>query len=287
MPDIEVNRPALLLLFALLLSSPVLAQGVPWHLLDGSAELGAAHREVVAEVLSTANTYGECKGTILECLIKSPEDKIARRLANFVVRRAAVSESVDELLIRVGKRKVSAHAIKTFSPGYEGLEPSGNPDAPVKVLIYADFECPYCRVASTALRELSLEQPDTVAFYFKSFPLKAHKRSVPAAIAFLAGAKQDKFWEMQDILFVHQEDLSDEAFESCAAELGLDMAQFTADLSDEALIDRLRAEKREGLACGVKKSPGILINGKPYYGVKTAVELRDRIDEELYLLTLQ
>ncbi len=270
----------------MLVGAPVSAEEIPWDLLEGGAELGAAHREVVAEVLAEGRSYGECKGTILECLVKSPDDPIARRLGNFVVRRAAANNSVEEILTSVKKRKSSAYAIKTFSPDFEGLIPSGNPDAPVQVMIYADFECPYCRVASTSLRDISLEQPENVAYYFKSFPLKSHKRSVPAALAFLAAARQGKFWEMHDLLFEYQEDLSEEAFALCAAKLGLDPAQFDSDQANQELIDRLRAEKTEGLKCGIKKSPGVLVNGKTYYGVKTAVELRDRIEEEIYLLSL-
>ena len=279
-------RLRFLLPAAMLMAVPVLAQGVPWQLLEGAEELGSAHREVVAEVLAEGRSYGECKGTLLECLLKSPDDEIARRLGNFVVRRAAANNSVEEILHSIQKRKLSAHAIKTYSPDYTGLIPSGSPDAPVQVIIYADFECPYCRVAATSLRELSRKQPEKVAYYFKSFPLKSHKRSVPAALAFLAAGRQGKFWEMHDILFRHQEDLSEEAFESCAAQLGLDKGQFTADRENKELIDRLRAEKTEGMKCGIKKSPGILVNGKPYYGVKTAVELLDRIEEELYLVGL-
>jgi predicted DsbA family dithiol-disulfide isomerase len=110
---------------------------------------------------------------------------------------------------------------------------------------------------------------------------------VPAAIAFLAGARQGKFWELHDLLFEHQEDLSDNTLDECAKKVGLDMKKFAADEKDPAIIDRLRAEKTEGMKCGIKKSPGILVNGKPYYGVKTEVELRDRIEEELYLLSLK
>lgn len=284
----SIPVPLLVLFLSAAVATPLFAQTVPWKLLEGADGLGGGHRNVVAQVLAEGKCYGECKGTILECLVRSPDDPIARRLADFVVRRAAANNSVEEIVTSVKKRKLSAFPIKTFSPDFTGLVPSGgNADAPVQVIVYADFECPYCRVASTALRKISLELPDKVAFYFKNFPLKSHEQSVPAAVAFLAGARQGKFWELHDLLFEHQEDLSDKAFDECAKKLGLDMKRFAADRKDPAIIDRLRDEKTEGMKCGIKKSPGILVNGKPYYGVKTEVELRDRIEEELYLLSLK
>ncbi len=275
-----------LFLLLTLLAAPAgaAAREVPWASIAGGTDLGGAHKTVAEEVIRTAKSYGECKGTILECITAEPADVIASRLAAFVVRRAAAGNDAEQIRESIQRRKLSAFAIRTYSPSYEGLVPSGNPGAPVKVLIYADFECPYCRVASTALRKLSLEEPDKVAFYFKNFPLKSHKRSVPAALAYLAALRQDAGWKMHDLLFDHQEDLSDEVLEKCAESAGLDLAKYRADIADKALIDRLRAEKTEGMKCGIKKSPGILINGKTYFGVKTAVELRDRIEEELYLL---
>ena len=278
---------AFALLFVALAAVPAAAQEIPWDLVEGSDELGAAHREVAAEVLLTAHAYGECKGTIASCLVSSPDDEIALRLAAFVVRRAAADNDVERILMSVENRKNSAIPPRMYEPDLTGLVPSGNPDAPVQVVLYADFECPYCGVASLGLREISLARPDEVAFYFKNFPLKSHARSVPAALAYLAAVEQGKGWEMHDLLFQHNDDLSDAVFEECAAEIGLDLERFRADMADKALIDRLRAEKTEGMKAGIKKSPGVMINGKRYFGVKTPVELQDRIEEEIYLLGLE
>ncbi len=264
--------------------SKAFAADVPWNLIEGGDKLSKGHKAVVEEVLRTAKSYGACKGTILDCLTTAPDDKTARMLANFAVRRAESNKDASEITESVENRRLSAYPPEVFQPVMDGLTVSGNPKAPVKVLIYADFECPYCLVASTAIRKISLEPSSSVAYYFKNFPLKSHEQSVPAALAFLAATKQGKEWEMHDLLFENQDDLTHESFVARAKKLGLDVAKFEADMKDAALVSRLRAEKIEGMGCGVKKSPGVLINGKPYLGLKTETELRDRIQEELRLI---
>ena len=74
--------------------------------------------------------------------------------------------------------------------------------------------------------------------------------------------------------------MSDAALAACAARVGLDAGTYQANLQLDELHDRITAEKKEGVACGFTKVPGILVNGKPYLGIKTERELRDRIDEE-------
>ncbi|NNE07846.1 MAG: thioredoxin domain-containing protein, partial [Gemmatimonadetes bacterium] len=255
--------------FAALFFAPLraaLAADVPWNLVEGGEKLSKGHKAVVEEVLRTAKSYGACKGTILECLTTSPDDKTARMLANFAVRRAEANKDASEITESVENRRLSVYPPEVFEPVMDGLTASGNAKAPVKVLIYADFECPYCFVASTALRKISLEPSSSIAYYFKNFPLKSHEQSVPAALAFLAASKQGREWEMHDLMFENKDDLTHESFVAHAKKLGLDVAKFEADMKDKALVSRLRAEKIEGMGCGIKKSPGVLINGKPYLG---------------------
>ena len=287
----ESNRLATLALLLLMpfglmpFGTVAFAENIPWDRIARGAGLAKGHQDVVAEVLTTAKSYGACKGTILECLTNAPGDKTAKRLADFVVRRAEANKSASEIIESIENRRLSAHPDEGFEPDFSGLTFSGNPKAPVKVLIYADFQCPYCFVASTALRKISLEPSSPIAYYFKNFPLKSHEQSVPSALAFLAAERQGKEWAMHDLLFANRDDLSHKALVARAKELGLDVVQFEEDMKSKVLIDRLRAEKIEGMGCGVKKSPGVLINGKPYLGLKTEVELRDRIEEELDLLS--
>ncbi|MBN1827147.1 MAG: DsbA family protein [Candidatus Eisenbacteria bacterium] len=263
------------------------AADVPWHLIEGGEDLRPFQQEVVAEVLAVAENYGGCDGTILDCLNRNPDDRAARRLADFVVRRVRADRDPEEILQEVEERRLSAAPPDIHEPDLDGLVPSGDADAPVQVVIYADFGCPYCKVATAAFREWTAEEPDKIAFYFKNFPLKTNEQAVPAALALLAAERQGRFWEALDYLYAKDDALGEATYAACAVETKMDAARFAADRKDKALVERLRNEKTEALHFGVRTTPGIFINGKRYLGVKTPEELYDRIDEELEMVAAE
>ena len=147
------------------------------------------------------------------------------------------------------------------------------------MVVYADFECPYCNVAAPALRRISQEKTGLIVYYYKNFPLKQHKSALESAQALLAAEKQGKFWPMYDLLY-ESDDLSQDVLNQCASKLALDLERFKKDMQSKDVLERIRKEKMEGLALGVIGTPGIFINGKFYQGIKTEAELRDRIEEE-------
>lgn len=258
------------------------AQDIPWDRITDAQGLDATQRKVAEAVLRTAPCYGGCDGTILECLIKG--DAIGIRLANFVARRAAAGEATGALLASVGHRKLSAFPPELCKVDLSGLVPSGHRDAPVRVVAYADFECPHCRVAVKALREISLEHPDLVSVWFKNYPLSQDPRSIRAALAYLAADRQGSGWEMIDQLYAQERELTPDALNACAVAVGLDMDQFHRDMASDTLLARVQAEKSEGVKCGIHSTPGIIVNGKRYLGFKEKVELLDRIEEERDLM---
>ena len=276
--------PAVAVALWLCFAGAASAAEVPWHLIAGGEELRSFQKEAAEEVLVTAESYGENGGTILECIVRNPKERTARRLADFVVRRVRADRDPEEILREIENRRLSAMPPTVHEPDLSGLTPTGDAEAPVKVVIYADFGCPYCKVATTSFREWAAEEPDKIAFYFKNFPLKSNEHSVQAALTLLAAERQGYFWEMVDHLYAHDDDLGEETYSECAAAVGLDAAKLAADRKDKALVSRLRAEKTEALHFGVRNTPGIFINGKRYLGVKTAEELYDRIDEELEMV---
>lgn len=266
-----------MLLLAVLTTAAV-AQDIPWDRIPDAKGLDKSQRDVAAQALETAPCYGGCVGSVLDCLLT--DDPFGIRLANFIARRAALGRPLENILDSVHYRQISAFPDTTYDVDVTGLVPSGNPNAPVRVVMFADFQCPYCKVAATALREISREIPDTVSLWFKNYPLSQDDRAIPAALAHLAAERQGKGWEMHDLLFAHAPDLSDAVLDSCATELGLDMARYHADIGSKELLERVREEKMQGISFGIHKTPGILVNGKLYHGIGTKVELRDRIDEE-------
>ena len=139
----------------------------------------------------------------------------------------------------------------------------GAQDAPVTVVEYGDFECPSCKQAVGAVKLLLARFEQRIRFVFRHFPLEEiHPHALAAAeVAECAGA-QGKFWPMHDLLFERQRRLELTQLHDYARMLELDMARFTAELSDEIYLQRVREHQRSGQSSGVRATPGFFVNGR-------------------------
>ena len=159
----------------------------------------------------------------------------------------------------------------------------GDPAAPVTLLQYGDFECPYCEEAYPELRAALRRAGDGVRFVFRHFPIaNKHPRAELAAQAAEAAGAQGRFWEMHDRLYeqgirrLEREDLLEDA-----RALGLDTARFAAELDSGAHAARVAADHAGGEASGVTGTPGFFLDGERYrdfYDEETLTEvLRERL----------
>jgi predicted DsbA family dithiol-disulfide isomerase len=144
----------------------------------------------------------------------------------------------------------------------DGAPARGAPMAPVTIVEFSDFECPYCGAAHAELARLLGEFEGQVKLVFKHFPLGGHERAMPAARAAEAAAAQGKFWEMHDLLFEHQRALEDRDLERYARELGLDIDRFKADMSAPATQERIDADRSEGERLLVRGTPTMYVDGR-------------------------
>src|SRR5438067_210371 len=139
----------------------------------------------------------------------------------------------------------------------------GPETAPVTVVEYGDYECPYCGEAYPIVKEIQLRLGERLRFVFRNFPLKeAHPHAQHAAEAAEAAAGQGKFWEMHDTLYEHQEALPDRQLEEYAAAVGLDVEQFDRDMEGQVYRERVRADFMSGVRSGVNGTPSFFINGR-------------------------
>jgi Na+/H+ antiporter NhaA len=142
----------------------------------------------------------------------------------------------------------------------------GPADAPVTVVEYGDFECPYCGRAESAMRELLSEFGD-VAYVWRHLPLTdVHPRAELAADASEAAADQGAFWEMHDVLLDHQDALRLQDLIGYAERLGLDVERFGNDLRDHAGATRVAEDVDSADLSGVTGTPTFFINGRRHYG---------------------
>src|SRR5829696_2153382 len=156
----------------------------------------------------------------------------------------------------------------------DALEPVGTrdhlrgpKDAPVTLVKYGDYECPYCAEAHPLLKELQERAGEQVRFVFRHFPLDStHPRARRAAQAAEAAASQGRFWEMHDLLYERQDELGEEDLMRYAAELGLDLRQFEEDLTNDDHAGRIDEDRLGGDRAGVRGTPAFFVNGVRYKG---------------------
>ncbi len=153
--------------------------------------------------------------------------------------------------------------------------------APVTIVEWSDYECPFCKRAQEILHRLQGEFPDTVRFVFKDFPLRSHPNALPAALAARCAGAQGRYWEYHDLLFVGQPDLARDDLIGYARRLGLDVSAFTECLDSARFQDAVLADQREGREAGVRATPTFFINRRKVEGALPLDEFRDAIKQAL------
>jgi len=143
----------------------------------------------------------------------------------------------------------------------------GNNTAPLTLVEYGDYECPYCQKAYYIIKEAQKQFGDNLKFVFRNFPLtEIHPYAFHAAIATEVAGAQGKFWEMHDILFENQQNLEDNYLLEYADELDLDIKKFETDLSNKKFVQKIEKDYVSGIESGVEGTPTLFINGKKFNG---------------------
>lgn len=161
-------------------------------------------------------------------------------------------------------------------------EPARGPEnAPITLVEFADFQCPFCRRSHPTVEQLLEEYKDKVRYVFRDYPLSFHQRAFPASEAARCAGDQGKYWEYYDSLMEVSGDLSDADLKKRATDLGLDLAAFTACLESDRHEAAIRAGLEDGSAAGVSGTPSFFINGRMIVGAKPIHEFKTIIEEEL------
>ena len=168
------------------------------------------------------------------------------------------------------------YAVKT-----DGAPVRGPADAKITVVEFLDFQCPFCSRVQPTLEQIQKTYGDKVRIVFKHLPLRIHAQAAGAAAAAEAAHQQNKFWEMHDLMFANQRELSDAKYQEWAHQIGLDMDRFQKDLKSPALSQRIEADSQEASRLGVSGTPAFFINGRYVSGAQPFDAFKKVIDEEL------
>jgi protein-disulfide isomerase len=157
----------------------------------------------------------------------------------------------------------------------------GPADAPVTVVVFSDFQCPFCGRVEPTLKQLEQSYAGKVRFVWKHQPLPMHPNAVPAAIAAEAAHEQGKFWPMHDKLFAAQQDLTPSTYERYAGELGLDMARFKASVAAARGQARISADQQLAGSVGVNGTPTMFFNCRQVVGAVPYDSMKQVLDDEV------
>jgi protein-disulfide isomerase len=214
---------------------------------------------------------------------KDPEKffEVANKAAQEAQKKAQEKQSDDE-----GKKRDDEFANPLKPEIEEGRVIFGNKNAPITIVEFSDFECPYCSRGHKTIEEVRKEYGDKVRIVFKHLPLEFHPQALPAARYFEAIARQDhgKAEKFHNMMFDNQKEMASkgEAYmKDAAKKLGMDMKKLEADLKDASLMKRIDADRAEAEKFGFSGTPGFLINGVSLRGAYPFPEFKKIIDRHL------
>jgi protein-disulfide isomerase len=163
-----------------------------------------------------------------------------------------------------------------------GASPTrGAASAPVTIVVFSDFQCPFCSKSEDTLKQVEAAYPGKIRYVFKNNPLPFHEHARLAAKAALAANEQGKFWEFHDALYAHQHDLDRASLERYAEDLGLDLRRFRAALDDARLDTVVEADVTEAHRLDVQGTPSFFVNGHIIRGALPLAAFRAKVDQAL------
>ena len=228
-----------------------------------------------------------CGMKVAECRVKDPGCSFSRGLASVIVDAVKKGKTEAEAMAEAKASKF-AHAPEAKTLEDAVTIPTANSPftgpatAPITLVEFSDFQCPFCYKAVAQLNTVLKAYPTQVKLVFKQFPLvDSHPEAAISAAAALAANQQGKFWQMHDVMFANHGSLSRKAIMEWAAGLGLDMKRFTADLDSPGIKQAVIRDTEDGNKAGVDATPTIFIDGQKYNGALALDALKPVIEAEL------
>lgn len=220
---------------------------------------------VYYEGIDTADSFEAVRGKIADHL---RQRRIAKAKATYLQSLRTSSN----IAIRLAPPRAQVSAA--------GAPVRGNVDAPVTIVEYADYECPYCQQIQPALDKLETEYKGKIAFIYKDVPLPMHANAQKASEATHCAGVQGKYWEFHDVL-AQSKRLDLASLKQNARDLKLDTGSFDKCLDSGEKAAVVKTHVEEAQALGLQGTPSFFINGRFFSGALTYEKLREIVDEEI------
>lgn len=164
-------------------------------------------------------------------------------------------------------------------PAHEMDHRKGSRDFPLILVQYGDYECPYSAALEPGIQKLLIEFKKSLCYVYRHFPLRGiHPMSTEAAMAAEAAGRQDKFWEMHELLFQNSDDLSHDLIQLLARKLNLNIHDFYIDMENADLMEKVERDHQSGMESGVTSTPTLFINGYLYQGSSSYLPLKEALN---------
>lgn len=214
--------------------------------------------------------------------IRQPKEKVADQIRQFLSQQRQ-DEARGALLAKLQKDYAVEYLMQPYRVTIAGSGPKKGPDgAPVTIVEFSDFECPYCSRVNPTMEQIRTTYGDKVQVVFRQFPLGMHPSAPKAAEAGLCANDQGKFWAMHDAMFADQRNLGvDKLKEKAAAIEGVNAETFDQCLDSGKYTAQVQADMKEGARAGVSGTPAFFVNGRFISGAVPFENFSEIIDEEL------
>jgi protein-disulfide isomerase len=248
--------------------------------------LSVKQKAAALKILREQGCSCGCSMKMAQCRIEDPSCSFSTGLAATVIQAIKDGKTPEQAIQAAQTSRFGAeHANKILDEPVKlpvaGSPVTGPADAPVTIVEFSDFQCPFCIQAVPELEALLKVYPKQVKLIFKEFPLEIHSDAYRAATAALAAQKQGKFWEMHYALFNHHQDLTLPSILRIAKSLNLDEARLRSDMDSKEIHEIVLKDLQDGNNAGVEGTPTIFIDGQRYNGRIELPNLRPLIEAEL------
>jgi protein-disulfide isomerase len=248
--------------------------------------LSAAQKAAVLKILREHGCSCGCNMKLAECRVVDPNCSFSKGLAAAIIDAVRQGKSESEAIAAADASKWAHTKPMRLLDDPVSIPTTGAPslgpqNAPITLVEFSDFQCPYCIAAVPEIRAVLSAYPTQVKLIFKEYPLEIHSHAELAATAALAAHKQGKFWAMHDAMFASR-NLSRDNILVLAQKNGLDMKRFQADLDATDVHETLIRDIQDGDRAGVEGTPTIFVNGKRYNGQIVEASLKPVLDAELH-----
>lgn len=211
------------------------------------------------------------------------QDQFDKKMDNYMERKGveAVEKALDEIIKKRSQRReptLEERMKERVNVSIEGAPIKGAKDAPVTIVVFSDFECPFCARVNPTIDRLMKDYQGKVKLAFRHNPLPFHQRALPAHKAAMAAHEQGKFWEYYDILFKNQRELTEDNLVKWARELKLDIEKFKKDMKNESFEKTIRADQEFARSNGASGTPSFFINGVRIVGAQPYENFKEIID---------